>query len=107
MDKINKGKEDEINRAILEWLVAKNMLGSVEVFLKEANLKKEDSAKNNSLEKKWGTILTLQKKVSDYEAQIKQLKEDLERAGTGGVGNGIIKKENESMVNIKLNKQIN
>lgn len=99
MEKINKLKEEEINKAILEWLVTKNLNSTLDTFLKETNLKKEDSSKNNSLEKRWGTILTLQKKLSDYEAQIKQLKDDLETANTSGlVGTSIIKKENESMV---------
>jgi len=101
----NKGRDDEINKAILEWLISKNFSNSIDQFLIESGLKKEDSTKGNSLEKRWGTILTLQKKVSDLETQIKNLKEDLERAGSDGLSNGVTsKKENETMVS---NKKIN
>jgi len=95
-----KGQDEEINKAILEWLILKNFNNSVESFLSETNLKKEEAAKGHSLEKRWGTILTLQKKVCDLETQVKTIKEDLERSGSDSIGNGgIIKKENETMVN--------
>ena len=91
-------KDEEINKAILEWLVNKKYEKSTEAFLTETNLKPEDSSKNNSLEKRWGTILTLQKRVSDLELQNKQLKEDIEKIGTGGSNLDLFKKENESIV---------
>lgn len=92
-------KDEEINKAILEWLMAKNLSGAAEALMNESGLKKEDASKGGALEKRWGTILTLQKKVTDLETQVKQLKEDLERAGTEGLSSGgVIKKENESMV---------
>lgn len=97
MERINK-KDEEINKAILEWLITKHYDSAVEAFANATGLKQEDASKNNSLEKRWGTILTLQKKISDLEGQVKQLKEDLERAGTEGLSGGVVKKENESMV---------
>jgi hypothetical protein len=100
MDKA-KGKDEEINKVILEWLITKNFNTAVEAFTKDTGLKREDASKGNALEKRWGTILTLQKKVSDMETQVKQLKEELERAGSGGIGSAVVKKENESMVKIK------
>ena len=100
-----RNKDDEINKAIVEWLITKNYNKTIESFLSETKLKKEDSTKGNALEKRWGTILTMQKKVSDLETQVKQLKEELEKAGTGGSsGGGLIKKENESMVYIIIYK---
>jgi platelet-activating factor acetylhydrolase IB subunit alpha len=95
-NRINK-KDEEINKAILEWLINKNYTNSVETFLSETNMKKEDASKGNSLDKKWGTILILQKKITDYEAQIKQLKEEIQNGGGGGSANGVVKRENESM----------
>ena len=97
MDRIPKNKDEEINKAIVEWLVNKNYINSQQAFLADTNLKLEDATKGNALEKRWGTILTLQKKISDLENQNKQLKEDLERAGTGDTTE-ILKRENESMV---------
>ena len=98
MDTRISKKDEEINKAILEWLINKNYSKSTEAFLSETNMKKEDASKGSSLDKKWGTILTLQKKISDYEAQIKQLKEEIEMGGGArGTGNVMIKRENESM----------
>ena len=87
-------KEEEINKSILEWLLSKNYTNAAEGLMKDANLTKEDATKGGRLEKKWGAILILNKKISDYEAQIKQLKEDLE---SGGGGVGTVKKNAESM----------
>lgn len=101
-----RNKDDEINKAILEWLISKNYTGAIEAFLTETNIKKEDASKGSALEKRWSTILTLQKKVSDLEAQNKQLKEDLEKSGTGGISNGIMKKENESMVEFYIYNRV-
>jgi hypothetical protein len=92
-----RNKDEEINKAILEWLKNKNYTNTYNSFLEDTKLNPEDSTKNNALEKRWGTILTLQKKVSDLEGQNKQLKEDLDRAGSG-IGAEAFKKENESMV---------
>ena len=101
MDRL-KGKDDEINKVILEWMINKNYTSAVDSFINDTGLKKEDASKGSALEKRWGTILTLQKKVSELESQVKQLKEDLEKAGTGGgISTGVVKKENESMVIIK------
>ena len=72
---------------------------SINSFLSDTNLTKEDATKNNFLEKKWNTILSLQKKVNDLQEEIKNLKLELDKAGSLGSTNGFIKKENESMVN--------
>jgi hypothetical protein len=100
MDKSKK--DEEINKAILEWLTTKKYQQSLEAFMADTNLKPEDATKNNALEKRWGTILTLQKRVSDLENQNKQLKEDLDKIGSGGGNLELFKKENESMVKFQL-----
>jgi cell shape-determining protein MreC len=92
-----RNKDEEINKAILEWLQNKNYTNAYNSFLQDTKLNAEDATKNNALEKRWSTILTLQKKISDLECQNKQFKEDLDRAGSG-IGPDVFKRENESMV---------
>lgn len=94
-------KEKEINKAILEWLKSKNLNNTLNAFIDETGLTESDMTKNNQLERKWNSIVSQQKKISDQEAYIKQLKEDLENASMGGGGsapNGIVNKTNEFMV---------
>jgi platelet-activating factor acetylhydrolase IB subunit alpha len=90
-----KKREEEINKCILEYLINKNYTNSVEPFIKDTGLNRTDATKGNKLEKKWGTLLSLQKKISDLENEVKQLKEDLERGGAGLSDKA--KKEAESM----------
>ena len=90
-----KKREDEINKCILEYLILKKYNNSIEPFLKDTGLKQTDATTGNKLEKKWGTLLSLQKKISDLENEVKQLKEDLENGGTGLSDKA--KKEAESM----------
>ena len=78
-----KKREEEINKCILEYLINKKYTNSVEPFMKDTGLKNTDATTGNKLEKKWGTLLSLQKKISDLESEVKQLKEDLERGGAG------------------------
>ena len=78
-----KKREEEINKCILEYLINKKYTNSVEPFIKDTGLNRADASTGNKLEKKWGTLLSLQKKISDLENEVKQLKEDLERGGAG------------------------
>ena len=78
-----KKREEEINKCILEYLINKKYTNSVDPFIKDTGLNRSDATTGNKLEKKWGTLLSLQKKISDLENEVKQLKEDLERGGAG------------------------
>ena len=78
-----KKREEEINKCILEYLINKKYNNSIEPFIKDTGIQRNDASKGNKLEKKWGTLLSLQKKISDLENEVKQLKEDLERGGGG------------------------
>lgn len=93
-----KTKDEEINKAILEWLIIKNYTSAIDPFLAETGLKKEDATKGGTLEKKWGTILVMQSKVTNLENQVKNLKEELEKGGGGAIVNP--NKVNENIVNI-------
>jgi hypothetical protein len=77
MDTFNRNREEEINKAILEWLIKRNYTTAIEPFLNDTGLKRENAPKDNILERKWGTIIILQKKVSDLETQVKNLTEEL------------------------------
>ena len=90
-----KKREEEINKCILEYLISKKYTNSIEPFLTDTGLKQSDATTGNKLEKKWGTLLSLQKKISDLENEVKQLKEDLESGGKGLSDKA--KKEAESM----------
>jgi hypothetical protein len=94
--KINK--EKEINKAIIEWMKTKNYKNSLEIFTEECCLQISDATTGNQLEKKWGTIIQMQKKLNEQEAYLKQLKEDLEKASLGGTTNNLVKNSNENMV---------
>ena len=78
-----KKREEEINKCILEYLINKKYTNSVDPFIQDTGLNRSDATTGNKLEKKWGTLLSLQKKISDLESEVKQLKEDLERGGAG------------------------
>ena len=90
-----KKREDEINKCILEYLINKKYNNSIEPFIKDTGIQRSDASTGNKLEKKWSTLLSLQKKISDLENEVKQLKEDLER-GAGGLSDKA-KKDAESM----------
>ena len=78
-----KKREEEINKCILEYLISKKYNNSIEPFIKDTGINRSDASTGNKLEKKWGTLLSLQKKISDLESEVKQLKEDLENGGKG------------------------
>ena len=90
-----KKREEEINKCILEYLIIKKYNNTIEPFTKDTGIDRKDASTGNKLEKKWGTLLSLQKKISDLENEVKQLKEDLER-GAGGLSEKA-KKEAELM----------
>ena len=99
MDNFNKNREEEINKAILEWIIKKNYSNSIEPFLNDTGLKAENSAKDNMLERKWGTIILLQKKVLDLENQLKNLSDELSLKSSSSYST---KKDLESFVLFNL-----
>ena len=87
-------RDTEINKTILEWFIQKNYQSTASAFMKEASLCESDASKGNELDKKWGIILSLQKKITELETQIKQIKEDLEN------GTNAKNKTNELILNL-------
>ena len=71
--------------AILQYLASEGLSESAAIFATESGISVEDSKKENGvLEKKWTSIIRLQKKVMDLEQTVSTLKEELEVAGSGG-----------------------
>lgn len=93
---MNSKRDEEINKCILEWFISKNFLKTSEAFMEETSLRKDEATKGNRLDKKWSTIMSLQKKVADLEAQAQQLKEDIE-SGNNSALNNQLKKDSEFM----------
>lgn len=79
------GKDLEIGKSISEWLLNLGFNETLETFLKESLIKQEEIPKSKVLDKKWTTILTMQKKINDLENKIKTMKEEFESASISGV----------------------
>eukprot|EP01133_Synstelium_polycarpum_P000194 gene194-233_t len=82
----NKQKE-ELNGAILDYLESSNYTTTLEEFQKEVNIEL-DPKKKGLLEKKWTSVIRLQKKVLDLEAKCTQLEEELNAGGRGPARRG-------------------
>jgi len=72
----NKQKE-ELNKAILDYLKTSNLTATAEVFQKETEIEELDPKKTGLLEKKWTSVIRLQKKVMDLETKVSQLQEEI------------------------------
>mmetsp|Transcript_71570 Transcript_71570/g.83258 ORF Transcript_71570/g.83258 Transcript_71570/m.83258 type:complete len:439 (+) Transcript_71570:50-1366(+) len=80
-------QKDELHKAIAEYLSKNSMPETLAIFLKEAKTTydpQEKSAMTDMLEKKWVSVIRLQKKCMELEAQIEQLKEQAKNS-TGPV----------------------
>jgi len=85
----NKQKE-ELNKAILDYLKTCNLAATVEAFQKETEIEELDPKKSGLLEKKWTSVIRLQKKVMDLETQVSQLKEEIVSKPVDKLKNGAI-----------------
>lgn len=98
MNKILAGKDLEITKAIAEWVQGIGFSKTFESLLLEANLNNEEIPKTKVLDKKWTTILTMQKKISDLESKIKTMKDEFESSSLQGVSYNNKKETSISMV---------
>mmetsp|Transcript_2986 Transcript_2986/g.5351 ORF Transcript_2986/g.5351 Transcript_2986/m.5351 type:complete len:436 (-) Transcript_2986:221-1528(-) len=78
-------QKDELHKAILDYLILQNFTSTSEQFQKEAEVATDPST-SGLLEKKWTSVLRLQKKITDLEAKVEQLTEDLKNATPGSKG---------------------
>lgn len=85
---LSQRQKDELNKAIAEYLLSNNYKDSYDSFLKDTSLSPEvvaDKKLSGSLEKKWTTVVRLQKKISELEAQLESKKNE-ENYGMNGLG---------------------
>mmetsp|Transcript_21985 Transcript_21985/g.61807 ORF Transcript_21985/g.61807 Transcript_21985/m.61807 type:complete len:407 (+) Transcript_21985:156-1376(+) len=74
-----------LHGSILQYLLAEGFESAAAEFGRCAGVTAEESEKEaGMLEKKWTSVLRLQKKVMDLEQTVLQLQEDLKGAGSGG-----------------------
>lgn len=87
---ISQRHKDELNRAIAEYLSAHNYRQTLDSFLQESEISADELAsvadKRNAgvLEKKWTTVVRLQKKIAELEQTVKKRDEELELVRQGG-----------------------
>jgi len=70
-------QQEELNKAILDYLKVSNLPNTAETFQKEAEVEDIDPKKTGLLENKWTSVIRLQRKVMDLETKITQLQEEL------------------------------
>ncbi|CAH8485523.1 unnamed protein product [Dicrocoelium dendriticum] len=72
-------QKDELNRAILDYLSSNGYIQAVNALKEEANLEGENDRKfSGLLEKKWTSVIRLQKKVLDLEAKLQEAEREFQ-----------------------------
>ncbi|XP_023210427.1 lissencephaly-1 homolog isoform X1 [Centruroides sculpturatus] len=68
---LSQRQREELNKAIADYLLSSGCLSALEAFKKEADMPGEiDKKYTGLLEKKWTSVIRLQKKVMDLEAKL-------------------------------------
>lgn len=75
-------QKEELNRAIADYLLTNNYNETFDSFLRETNLTNDESILNDRrnsgvLEKKWTTVVRLQKKIADLEEALNKKDQEL------------------------------
>lgn len=84
---LSQRQKDELNRAIADYLLTNNYKETFDTFLKETNLPVDtcaDKKNQGVLEKKWTTVVRLQKKIVELESQLDKKEQELANIGLGG-----------------------
>jgi platelet-activating factor acetylhydrolase IB subunit alpha len=76
-------QKEELHKEILDYLKTAGFLSTAEIFQKETEVEELDSKKSGLLEKKWSSIVRLQKKVMEFETKISQMQEEMGNNRTG------------------------
>ncbi|XP_015784337.1 lissencephaly-1 homolog [Tetranychus urticae] len=70
-------QKDELNHAIADYLFSQGFNGALEIFKREAQMPSEiDKKYSGLLEKKWTSVIRLQKKVMDLEAKLSEAEKE-------------------------------
>jgi hypothetical protein len=77
-------QRQELHASIAEYLSQNDFTEACAAFVEKAGIEVKPSAPGGSLlEKKWTSVVRLQKRVMDLEAHVKQLEEELKNAVPG------------------------
>ncbi|XP_019850069.1 PREDICTED: lissencephaly-1 homolog [Amphimedon queenslandica] len=75
-------QREELHHAIADYLLSQGLTESAESFKKETDLKDPGNSKYNGLlEKKWTSIIRLQKKVMDLETKLSEVQREVVEGG--------------------------
>lgn len=74
---LSQRQREELNKAIADYLSSSGYIGSLEAFKKESEMPEEiDKKYTGLLEKKWTSVIRLQKKVMDLEAKLAEAEKE-------------------------------
>ncbi|BFZ04715.1 hypothetical protein BsWGS_07754 [Bradybaena similaris] len=74
---LSQRQKDELNKAIADYLYSNGFQGALEHFQKEAGMTSEIEKKfSGLLEKRWTSVIRLQKKVMDLETKLTEAEEE-------------------------------
>ncbi|GFS10919.1 lissencephaly-1 homolog [Elysia marginata] len=75
---LSQRQKDELNKAIADYLLANGFNSALEHFQKEAGMPQEIEKKfSGLLEKRWTSVIRLQKKVMDLESKLSEVEEEV------------------------------
>lgn len=79
---LSQRQREELNRAIADYLASNGYLNALSEFQKETNMPGEvDKKYAGLLEKKWTSVIRLQKKVIDLEAKLSEAEKEFNAGG--------------------------
>lgn len=84
---LSQRQKDELNKAIADYLLTNNYKESYESFLKETSITPDalaDKKYAGALEKKWTTVVRLQKKISELETLLESKSHESTMNGPNG-----------------------
>lgn len=79
-------QRDELHKSIADYLKQNGLNQSYTIFKQESQVEGDEESKyQNILEKKWVSIVRLQKKIIDLQSQLENAKEEVQEVSSGSV----------------------